>query len=222
MESVMYKDNYQKKSMFCCVSTLMLINTLTMFCYAKTHLRNNKINILAARRSHNEVVSVEFTPRRDRYYVTKGQPSGQISAGKNFIKVEAGRKNSKEVEKKFKSWTGSSNKHIMVKVYPKKLNFAMEGTLTIQLHDKKKHTNTVGVFKNIDFAQGHSGTINKWFVGGINCTRKKPSAPLVGYSVGMPIQCKDEQKRPWCFSIATLSTSTMRVKQKACVHKILD
>ena len=99
------------------------------------------------------------------YSITSGQPWGGVSTGSGVsgggsglnIDVEAGRKGSPQVAQWFTSRTSTmiSSAEWGADSFPRELNFAFTGTLTIN-----------GTEYPVVIGQGHSGTDNNWWIGG--------------------------------------------------------
>jgi hypothetical protein len=105
------------------------------------------------------------------YSITKGQPYGGVtskmdSQGRGQLVVKAGRKSSTSVAAWFKQQAGTGQTLVCntTGTYPKDLNFAVEGTLVMQVGDQ-----TV-TCDNIIIAQGHYGVgslgPNNWWMAG--------------------------------------------------------
>lgn len=110
-----------------------------------------------------------FNYAQTGYSITSGQPyqgttSGVSQAGQQAkITVKAGRKGSTSVASWFKQKVGAGQTLVCDAkgTYPDKLNFAVEGTMTIGVVGGKTVT-----CDNILIAQGHFGTTNNWWMGG--------------------------------------------------------
>ncbi|EAY28299.1 hypothetical protein [Microscilla marina] len=110
------------------------------------------------------------------FSVSYGQdPHGENHAGltKSFgsdgkLSFRVGRHGSSEVAHWFASKVTASN--TTFNHTPGKLNFAFVGALTLTLAGGRfgKQANTF-TFENIAMAQGHSGSSNNWWFGGIYC-----------------------------------------------------
>ena len=99
--------------------------------------------------------------------ITSGQPYGGASAtmdkeGRGQLIVKAGRKASTSVAAWFKQHAGAGQTLVCntTGTYPKDLNFAVEGTMIMQVGDK-----TV-TCDNIIVAQGNYLTSNNWWMAG--------------------------------------------------------
>jgi hypothetical protein len=111
------------------------------------------------------VQSFSFNPTG--YSVTKGQPYGGAfgtvsQQGKQGeIIVKAGRKKSKAVAQWFQQQVGSGQTLVCdsTGTFPDELNFAVQGTLTMQVNGK-----TI-TCDNIIVAQGNFTTVNNWWMG---------------------------------------------------------
>jgi hypothetical protein len=114
------------------------------------------------------VQSFSFAPTA--YNITSGQPyggttSGVSQAGKQgFILVKAGRKGSTSVAQWFQQQVGAGQTLVCdaTGTFPDKLNFAVQGTLTMQVGGK------TFTCDNIIVAQGNFATVNNWWMGGPN------------------------------------------------------
>lgn len=111
-----------------------------------------------------------FTFTQTGYNITSGQPyggaSGSVtSAGEMAqITVKAGRKGSSDVATWFQQQVGAGQTLVCDTkgTFPSSLNFAVEGTLSMQVGGK-----TV-TCDNVIVAQGNFGTTNNWWMGGPN------------------------------------------------------
>ncbi len=107
-----------------------------------------------------------------RNCVTQKQPYDGVTTKNNEIIVKAGRKSSKYVANCFNSWIPKEDNTFDKK--PKKLNFAVEGRLTIS--NVKSGQGVKGVtlvFDGVVLAQGNASGINNWWFGGTHCKRTK-------------------------------------------------
>jgi hypothetical protein len=108
-----------------------------------------------------------FSFAETAHSITSGQPYGGVtsgvSGGKGKITVKAGRKGSTQVADWFKQQVGAGQTLVCDSkgTYPDKLNFAVEGTLTIG----EVNGRTVEC-DNVIVAQGHFATTNNWWMGG--------------------------------------------------------
>ena len=108
-----------------------------------------------------------FNFQETAHSITNGQPYGGVTSGirsgKGAITVKAGRKGSTDVANWFKQEVGAGQTLVCDSkgTYPDKLNFAVEGTLTIGSVSGKTVT-----CDNVIVAQGHFGTTNNWWMGG--------------------------------------------------------
>ena len=108
-----------------------------------------------------------FSFEQTGYSITSGQPYGGVSSSvtdsgaEAQIVVKAGRKGSSDVAEWFKDRVGSGQTIVCdsTGTFPDKLNFAVEGTMTITT-DKGTYT-----CDNVIIAQGHFGTTNNWWMG---------------------------------------------------------
>lgn len=111
-----------------------------------------------------------FTFTQTGYNITSGQPysgasGGVTNAGEMAqITVKAGRKGSSGVATWFQQQVGAGQTLVCDSkgTFPSSLNFAVEGTLVMQVGGK-----TV-TCDNIIVAQGNFGTTNNWWMGGPN------------------------------------------------------
>jgi hypothetical protein len=100
--------------------------------------------------------------------ITKGQPYGGTTSGvsqagtQGYILVKAGRKGSHGVAQWFQQQVGAGQTLVCnsTATFPKELNFALEGSLTMQVNDK-----TI-TCDNILVAQG--SPFENWWMGGPN------------------------------------------------------
>jgi hypothetical protein len=81
-----------------------------------------------------------------------------------MILVKAGRKKSKSVADWFQQQVGSGQTLVCdsTGTFPKELNFAVEGTLAMQVGGKNI------TCSNVIVAQGNFTTVNNWWMGGPN------------------------------------------------------
>ncbi|MDT8380327.1 MAG: hypothetical protein RQ739_15695 [Desulfotignum sp.] len=125
------------------------------------------------------------------YYITHGQPydgvASGMSAGKGFIKVEAGRKGSSEAADWFKHRADVAvGDRVVFDSWPDKLNFAVYGDIVVTGKNGGKVK-----CKDIIIGQGHTGAYNNWWIGGKNANMKKDGnivwlecPPVDGYCAG--------------------------------------
>jgi len=111
---------------------------------------------------------------QDSYAITADQPWGGVInyTSQNNFNVQAGRQASYTVvdwveqQLQAEGITANQNNAIgntKTDLFPKELNFAVEGTLTIGWEDNHGNVQTFNC-QNVIVAQGHSGTKNNWWV----------------------------------------------------------
>ncbi len=130
-----------------------------------------------------------FTFTETSHSVTKGQPYKGVTSsvdkkGQGVIVVNAGRSGSKEVATWFMGNVGSGQTLVCDSKgsAPDKLNFAVLGTLTLQLAGQSPI-----VCEDILIGQGHFGVNNNWWMGG-----KNMSGVHVSFSGGTVQKCKQK------------------------------
>uniref|UniRef100_A0A7S3Z7B8 Phosphatidylinositol-specific phospholipase C X domain-containing protein n=1 Tax=Lotharella globosa TaxID=91324 RepID=A0A7S3Z7B8_9EUKA len=117
------------------------------------------------------------------FKVTNGQdPDNEIRAGRKYtlsdgkFRFRVGRKGSEDVANWFNERIGGQ--HSTFGHDAGKLNFAFIGTLTVTLAEDKGVRRQMFVFKDIAFAQGHTGTANNWWFGQKGAERGESNAIL--------------------------------------------
>lgn len=176
------------------VRLIMLISlTLTCFniinCFSKSKVRENKVSFVRDDTNGENIVliSVKFT-KTDACVSSKQQLVKIYSKDQSVI-VLAGRHASKSAADCFNNWIPASK--TIFQHSPKKLNFAVKGTLNIiiaitstQYPQFRDYT-----FQNIVLGQGHSFITNNWWFGGSSCESTKTS---VQQKIGLKsVVCKD-------------------------------
>ncbi len=158
--------------------------------------------------------------------ITKNQPYTGISFSNNKINVMAGRKGSKSTAKCFSNWFKNGGANVFDH-QPRKLNFAIKGTLTIiyplkhpvnitdpNTGNEISQTTETYVFNNIVLAQGHQGLSNNWWFGGTDCTINGPE------TVECPLaNLENNDKAAVCFSRANNHVSSISVTTCVPVKK---
>ena len=114
----------------------------------------------------------KFTFTEKSHSVTKGQPYGGVTSkvdkkGQGLIVVNAGRFGSTEVADWFMKNVGAGQTLACDSKgsAPNKLNFAVLGTLTLELTGQSPI-----VCEDVLIGQGHFGVNNNWWMGGKNMT----------------------------------------------------
>ena len=191
----------------------MLINTLISVFSA--HLRTNKFIIHVKHNDGNLKISyVNFVYKR--HSIRKGQPFDHISSDttsdKGVIKVKAGRKSSRKVASDFTSWT---NGNFALSENPKKLNFAVEGELTVMIENKKTLQAVKAILSDIVIAQGHTLGVNNWYLGGPNCKHYSLHLKLKNEG-NHKVTCRDVNHHPWCFTRIGNNIKSFYLEQGRC------
>ena len=183
------------------ISVLVLITPVFILCNAKK-AHSNHVKLIG---NVHFIKGTTFSEKE--YCITSGQPYKGLSSSFNAIEsengtysildinIKAGRHKSSHVNDCFKSWTNQSENHTIYGKYPKRLNFAVQGTLTIaytNLYAGIEVTQHV-VFEDIILAQGHSSASNKWWFGGKNCTHLKQND-----TSNNSMSCKSQSGYYWC------------------------
>ncbi|MCY4330569.1 MAG: hypothetical protein OXC48_10920 [Endozoicomonadaceae bacterium] len=186
---------------FCCFVCFFTGNCA----YTHTKIRDNKIYFTG------DTTSVNF--QITSACITQKQPFDKTTytISPNGLKIKAGRKGSKKVVKCIRK---VNNNHSIFKnnftfaKNPGTLNFAIQGTLTIN-----------GVkFSNIILAQGHHYSTNNWWFGGKNCMH------FFSYNNNSEsVDCtSDNGKASWCFthgvtwSLSRTSPYKIKLTKKLC------
>jgi hypothetical protein len=130
-----------------------------------------------------------FTFTETSHSVTEGQPykpgtSRVDKPGQGIIVVNAGRSKSEDVATWFMENVGSGQTVVCdsKKSLPEKLNFAVLGTLTLELKGQSPI-----VCEDVLIGQGHFGANNNWWVGG-----KNMSGAHVSFSGVATQKCKQK------------------------------
>lgn len=131
----------------------------------------------------------KFTFTETSHSVTKGQPYGGVTSkvdkkGKGLIVVNAGRSGSTEVAGWFMGNVAAGQTLVCDSKgsAPDKLNFAVLGTLTLELTGQPQI-----VCEDVLIAQGHFGANNNWWMGG-----KNMSGAHVSFSGATVQKCKQK------------------------------
>ncbi|MCY4330583.1 MAG: hypothetical protein OXC48_10990 [Endozoicomonadaceae bacterium] len=178
--------------------TLILYFFFCLYCLSEScaHTKNKEIH-KKTKENHNQVYFsgdaylVRF--KMTHYCITPGQPfdsSNDVASfsGEKSLDIMAGRHGSKATVDCIRASHTDPDffiKHFTYKKSPKKLNFSIEGTLTVN-----------GVqFDDVILAEGHHLLNNNWWFGGSHC-----SVATTDLKRGAnAINCLSRTGKNWCF-----------------------